>query len=319
MADENHKELAEKLEAFAIKLDQTTDGSSLPGILHSKNVTLYDLYLLTVKNPNPSNVALFEAKVNSSRRIFERFGLASAIELIWFDERVKNNYAPFCASHGVTGLTPLYEISAPRIYYWAKIMEAETPGEAPATASRFLGCYKTYAEPYLNNLNRRRSTDFTKLLSFVQYYNAVVTRVLGNSNSNLPGVDNMPGAAQTPPTALITTGLAVLPEGNYLQSPSGQFQAVMQTDGNFVVYDYSDANDFGSPKFNTVTRGVGSAPYQFQLLQSGQIQVIANGNPSWTPKYSTANFPSPFRLEMQDDSNLVLYASNNSPMWGSNP
>jgi hypothetical protein len=61
-------------------------------------------------------------------------------------------------------------------------------------------------------------------------------------------------AASSTGTGILKTGQE-LKAGQSLYSPSGQYELIMQTDGNLVVYDN------GSAIWNTVTQGTGSSNY----------------------------------------------------------
>lgn len=97
--------------------------------------------------------------------------------------------------------------------------------------------------------------------------------------------------------------------GGMLESASGEFQARMQDDGNFVVYSNGD------PIWASETMGSGGVRL---TLQGDQHLVMYNqlegGDPVWASNvYNKGG--SPCRLVMQDDGNLVQYNAHNTPMW----
>lgn len=100
-----------------------------------------------------------------------------------------------------------------------------------------------------------------------------------------------------------------LQEGQSLNSGSGRFRAVLQYDGNFVVYDGDHAlwanglnNYFG--------------PNHLVLQGDGNLVSYLNGTP--VPLWSTrTNGEDADRLVMQDDGNLVIYNSRDQPTWSS--
>jgi len=93
-----------------------------------------------------------------------------------------------------------------------------------------------------------------------------------------------------------------------LGSPDGRFEAVMQTDGNFVVY-------FGSTAlFATGTNGSGAD--HFAVQSDGNLVVYDAANvPKWA---SGTNGKGGTHLVMQSDGNLVLYTASNAAVWASN-
>jgi 1-phosphatidylinositol phosphodiesterase len=99
-----------------------------------------------------------------------------------------------------------------------------------------------------------------------------------------------------------------LSPGDALISPSGAFKAVLQNDGNFVVYrlcdDHADAA--------TMTHGTGA---DRATLQSDGNFVVYSGS---TAKSATATTGRQGRrMVMQDDGNLVIYTGNGTPVWAS--
>lgn len=97
-----------------------------------------------------------------------------------------------------------------------------------------------------------------------------------------------------------------LQTGNRLRSDDGAYRAVMQGDGNFVVYGPTGAI------WQTATSGVESS---FQFFRNGRAQVVAdNGAVTWTAK-PAAGGDGPFRLVMQSDGNLVEYDGQGHAIW----
>ncbi|MCL2049333.1 MAG: stalk domain-containing protein [Defluviitaleaceae bacterium] len=91
-----------------------------------------------------------------------------------------------------------------------------------------------------------------------------------------------------------------------LLSDNRKFVAVMQGDGNFVVYNTQQA------LFSTSTDGSGGT---FLALQNDGNLVIYNNEPRavWSPNIHNAH-----TLSMQDDGNLVAYDSGGRAVWASN-
>jgi large repetitive protein len=84
---------------------------------------------------------------------------------------------------------------------------------------------------------------------------------------------------------------------------AGSYQAIMQTDGNFVVY--------GKHIWQTKTYGKGG--YRFILQTDGNLVVYTAASKAlWQSKtYGRGGT----RLVMQTDGNLVLYTAANHPVW----
>lgn len=98
-----------------------------------------------------------------------------------------------------------------------------------------------------------------------------------------------------------------LPAGQSLWSANGTYRAVMQGDGNFVVYGPAGAVWSSGTRF-----GSGGS---VGLQSDGNLVVrTAGGSAAW----STGTNPSHADiLVMQDDGNLVLYAATRRALWSS--
>ena len=93
--------------------------------------------------------------------------------------------------------------------------------------------------------------------------------------------------------------------GQQITSPGGRFRAVMQPDGNFVVYDGA------AVLFHSHTW---TSPGAHVIMQTdGNLVVYAvSGQVLW----HTWTFGNPgSRLVLQDDGNLVVYRPDNRPLW----
>jgi len=92
---------------------------------------------------------------------------------------------------------------------------------------------------------------------------------------------------------------AALSTGQYLRSSRGHYVAVMQTDGNLVVYDG------GRALWASRTQSAGAS---LAIQQDGNLVVYdIYGSPRWASR--TPGAGQGF-LVMQDDGNLVLYAAH---------
>jgi surface antigen len=121
------------------------------------------------------------------------------------------------------------------------------------------------------------------------------------------------GAAASRATAIrwqssITAPASFAP-GEGMKSPSGRYLAVIQRDGNFVVYDQGVSPQ--KAMWNSATQGSGLRV----KLQSDGNMVVYSGS---TPKWSSSTAPAGgVRLAMQDDGNLVMYSRGGIAVWGS--
>ncbi|SMH35541.1 D-mannose binding lectin [Rathayibacter oskolensis] len=112
--------------------------------------------------------------------------------------------------------------------------------------------------------------------------------------------------AELPSSTLwAANGLAA---GSLLRSANGVYRAVMQADGNFVVYGRT------GPIWSTGTSGAGNS---FNLYDDGFLAVVSSdGYGKWTASSRAVATPT-YRLVMQDDGNLVEYDGQNRASWSS--
>jgi Ca2+-binding RTX toxin-like protein len=101
----------------------------------------------------------------------------------------------------------------------------------------------------------------------------------------------------------------------FLQSPNGRFIAIMQADGNLVVYDAASLYG-GQCLYNSMTNGNNGAGLIVQA--DGNVVIYKNGalvdgQAVWDSK---TNNPNPVKLVMQDNGNLVIYkTSGGHDLW----
>jgi hypothetical protein len=120
-----------------------------------------------------------------------------------------------------------------------------------------------------------------------------------------------------------------LTQNQKLVSANGIYHALMQGDGNFVIYIYAEDRAIWS----TGTHGKGRAPYRLAMQPDGNLVVYGSSDQDVTlsgygvcransaciatwasgPRGGTA----PYTLRMQDDGNLVMYDSTQRPVWAS--
>ncbi|QHF19978.1 hypothetical protein GTU71_03260 [Rathayibacter sp. VKM Ac-2762] len=97
-----------------------------------------------------------------------------------------------------------------------------------------------------------------------------------------------------------------LEAGSFLRSANGVYRAVMQADGNFVVYGKN------GPIWASKTTRAGGF---FAIDTSGQIAVGTETTSGWSVVPPAASV-GPYKLVMQDDGNLVEYDSRRA-IWAS--
>jgi hypothetical protein len=108
----------------------------------------------------------------------------------------------------------------------------------------------------------------------------------------------------------LTAGSTLQP-GQGLTSQTGEYIAIMQSDGNFVVYKGS-----GTATWSTNTEGNPGAWLNMQ--SDGNLVVYSSGGTAlWNSQ--TDGTGSSNRLVMQGDGNLVLYTSSNQAVWAADP
>jgi hypothetical protein len=109
----------------------------------------------------------------------------------------------------------------------------------------------------------------------------------------------------------------VLFGGQQLSSPNGQHHAILQFDGNFVVYHTTNFTP-SNAKFHSNTSGGGMAPFKLIPQSDGNLCLYDSTNKCiWSASTWQAEGmrKRPYSLVMQNDGNLVLYDSGNTPLW----
>ncbi len=101
---------------------------------------------------------------------------------------------------------------------------------------------------------------------------------------------------------VLDTGETLFP-GDMLKSQNGQYMAIMQTDGNFVIYGPN------GPVWYTNTFVVNS---RLVMQSDGNLVIYTPGN---QPVWYTNTFGSRHYLTMQDDRNLVMYRRSGGYVW----
>jgi len=112
--------------------------------------------------------------------------------------------------------------------------------------------------------------------------------------------------------AVLTTGNSIS-SNEMLVNNGNKLCALMQSDGNFVIYKGYKGSIWASN-----TDGKGSGPFKLTMQDDGNLVIYeANGQPTWASN-TWGKGTSPFKLIMQDDGNLVIYDVNGVATWASN-
>ncbi len=147
--------------------------------------------------------------------------------------------------------------------------------------------------------------------------------VSGNANPRSPGTQvtldsfrvtggapaSVPVAAPSPQGAVLPSGTA-LRTGQFLRSTNGQFTAVVQSDGNLVVYRAD-----GHPLWATGTYGSGEGNFLAMQTDGNLVLYSRTGRPLWAT--GTVGTGAGDFLPVQNDHNFVLYRANGQALWAS--
>jgi surface antigen len=122
-----------------------------------------------------------------------------------------------------------------------------------------------------------------------------------------------PAGAQTGPDlgSQLTDG-ATMTTDQYLQSPNGQYTLWMQDDGNLVEYNAAGTPLWDPPPPNATYGN----PGDHAVLQSDGNFVVyppGAGVPALWASYTQGN-PGD-TLNLQNDGNLVIYSATGAPLW----
>lgn len=114
-------------------------------------------------------------------------------------------------------------------------------------------------------------------------------------------------------TSILSSLGPALQSGSDLRAYNGNggyYDAIMQTDGNFVIYD-------GPPIWASGTNGKGVGPYRLVMQTDGNLVIYDSGGRATWATGTNGKGVAPYLLKMQTDRNLVIYDSNSSPIWAS--
>lgn len=111
----------------------------------------------------------------------------------------------------------------------------------------------------------------------------------------------------------------ILEEDKYLVCTSKNYFALVQKDGNFVVYK-SDSFKRDRPLWASNTQNSQSPkPFSLILSQNGELILRdRNQKPIWTSNSANKGSREGYHLVMQNDGNLVLYDKVKNPIWATN-
>ena len=98
-----------------------------------------------------------------------------------------------------------------------------------------------------------------------------------------------------------------------LRSDNGEFLAVVQDDGNYVVYDAKTE----SAVWNSRTAKKGLKPYKLILQPDGNLELRDSTNKDiWVSNYGTIG-TGPYALGLQNDGSLNVFDSTDAVTWSS--
>ena len=111
------------------------------------------------------------------------------------------------------------------------------------------------------------------------------------------------------------TGGESLARGESLYSPNGNYKLILQDDGNLVLYKVMYRKKRIRPNALWNSGTVGRAVKQAVMQKDGNFVLYDyEGRPLWNSKTShVKNIDG--TLEVQNDGNLVIYRPNRTPIW----
>lgn len=105
-------------------------------------------------------------------------------------------------------------------------------------------------------------------------------------------------------------------EGEFLTSRNAAYYAVLQKDGNFVVYvsrQWIPRNALWSSQTSNKPPFIG--PYTLSMQTDGNVVTYDSNNRAVWASQSSVKDPKPYYLKMQNDGNLVVYDGNGKSTW----
>eukprot|EP00599_Poterioochromonas_sp_BG-1_P010190 CAMPEP_0173146562 /NCGR_PEP_ID=MMETSP1105-20130129/8566_1 /TAXON_ID=2985 /ORGANISM="Ochromonas sp., Strain BG-1" /LENGTH=262 /DNA_ID=CAMNT_0014060785 /DNA_START=217 /DNA_END=1005 /DNA_ORIENTATION=- len=108
-----------------------------------------------------------------------------------------------------------------------------------------------------------------------------------------------------------------LPQNGYLQSHNGAYYALMQADGNFVVYVSHHAVPANAIWSTNTCSNEDEGPYCLTLSDDGRLSLLdVTCTERWSSTSNGLGVPD-FCLKLEDDGNLVLRDGNSHIVWQS--
>lgn len=108
---------------------------------------------------------------------------------------------------------------------------------------------------------------------------------------------------------------ASLAVGQSLESPSGRYKLILQSDGNLVLYQ--EAIAVANAYWSSATDGLpeGQRPVRLTMQSDAHLVLYDQDSvPRWASGTWGQGFVNP-RLVLQDDGNLVIYHRGNEAVW----
>ncbi|CAF2650846.1 unnamed protein product [Rotaria sp. Silwood2] len=110
---------------------------------------------------------------------------------------------------------------------------------------------------------------------------------------------------------------AILYQEEYLRSTNEAYYAIMQRDGNFVVYTSRDFSPVNA-QWSSNSAGKDQQPFHLMMQNNGNLVIRDVNNKAIWSTHTAGIGAKPHHLIMQIDRNLVLYDGNHQPIWASN-
>jgi hypothetical protein len=110
-----------------------------------------------------------------------------------------------------------------------------------------------------------------------------------------------------------------LEQDELLTSPNGKYYIKMQSDGNFCLYSKKGLNgmDYDHPIWATMTNGKGSAPYKAVMQEDGNLIVYDSKKSALWSSGTNGKGTAPFKLLLEDNGLLELIDANKKQIWSS--
>ena len=101
-----------------------------------------------------------------------------------------------------------------------------------------------------------------------------------------------------------------------LKSPNGAFKLVLQDDAHLILFDSNNNVAWRTGVYNPPNY-VGPSKLLLQQGDGNLVQYDARGKTRvvWATNRTAPAANGPFRLAVQDDSNVVVYDKNNGVVW----